>query len=372
MAAAEAAFLQATSAAGEQRERLSLAGGSVDFRFAGGKLRERLLPVFAHARSSATGPATLTVLAWDSASSGVPMPRAPWEIGDFGERGVLAQPPAVDLFASFQVDAGVLSVFDAARRVAMYWARDHAALPTHERAAPLRTILHLWVSSRGGQFLHGAAVGGAQGAALLAGPGGVGKSNTALACLTGGLGYLGDDYCAAFPGTPPTIHCLYASGKLSSADLARFPSLATRVVNPERAEQDKALCLLDGDLQERIVSSAPLRAVLIPRLTGGVAGLRRISAAAALVALAPSTIVQLPHAGETAFRTMARLLKEVPCFALDLGGRRDDVVPLVRAALATAQYDLPSLREGASEEGARRQLPRGRAAAGSRSVLSKG
>ena len=45
-------------------------------------------------------------------------------------------------------------------------------------------------------MVHGAAVVGPRGAALLAGPSGAGKSTTALAAAEYGLGFVADDYCA--------------------------------------------------------------------------------------------------------------------------------------------------------------------------------
>jgi len=47
--------------------------------------------------------------------------------------------------------------------------------------------------------------------------------------------------------------------------------------------------------------------------------LQTATAGAALKALAPSTILQLPGAGQKALRSIAKLLKQVPCYVLELG-----------------------------------------------------
>ena len=60
---------------------------------------------------------------------------------------------------------------------------DASRLPPWERACPLRALLTWWAAPERLLMAHGAAVGSGEGALLLAGPGGSGKSTTALACF---------------------------------------------------------------------------------------------------------------------------------------------------------------------------------------------
>jgi hypothetical protein len=62
--------------------------------------------------------------------------------------------------------------------------------------------------------------------------------------------------------------------------------------------------------------------VLVPEVTGR-ANTRLVptSPAAALAALAPSTLFQLAHAGSEAFTALSGLTRAVPCHRLFLGGR---------------------------------------------------
>ena len=95
-----------------------------------------------------------------------------------------------------------------------FWVRDPGVLTRWETAAPLRTLLRWALRDHGLHMVHGAAVVGPRGAALLAGPSGAGKSTTALAAAQAGLGFVADDYCAVALGGP-VVHALCGVGKLA-------------------------------------------------------------------------------------------------------------------------------------------------------------
>ena len=108
------------------------------------------------------------------------------------------------------------------------WVRDPGVLTRWETAAPLRTLLRWALRDHGLHMVHGAAVVGPRGAAVLAGPSGAGKSTTALAAAQAGLGFVADDYCAVALGGP-VVHALCGVGKLAEP----WPGLRVR---PRRAD----------------------------------------------------------------------------------------------------------------------------------------
>src|SRR5438270_10111828 len=87
-----------------------------------------------------------------------------------------------------------------------------SVLPPWEPGAPLRRQLS-WALAPEVLFVHAAAVGAADGAALIIGPSGAGKSSTSLACLRAGMGFLSDDYCLV-RDDPPVVHRLHATARL--------------------------------------------------------------------------------------------------------------------------------------------------------------
>jgi hypothetical protein len=151
---------------------------------------------------------------------------------------------------------------------------------------------------------------------LLAGRGGSGKSTTALACLSAGMRYAADDYCLLANDPQPTVYSLYNTGKLETAQAQRFPQLA----HLARNSGDKAVFFLNEQFPAQLVAEMPLRAILLPRVTGQRETILQPAAPGeALQALAPSTIFQLPGGGAADFRFLAVLVKQLPCYRLGLG-----------------------------------------------------
>ena len=107
------------------------------------------------------------------------------------------------------------------------------------------------------------------------------------------------------------------------------------VSNPQRADGEKLMIFMHQHFPDRVVRSLPIRAVLLPRVTGQTeTRLRPATPGAALAGLAPSTLFQLPGAGPEAMRLMARLLREVPCYALECGTDVAGIPPAIEGLLS--------------------------------------
>ncbi len=273
----------------------------------------------------------LKILAWDSCHSGIPMRSPPWTTGDYLARGEIAGYNDNRFRAVFRFDSGVLSLYDAERQVGLWWMQDFAQLPLYERAAPFLLLFHWWhaLDRHDSLLLHAAAVGTENGAGLLlAGRGGSGKSTTAVACLLNdGWFYVGDDYCVVRAGAEtPAVHSLYCSAKLDAKTLASFPSLSHSAssIDGWRDPEEKIVLNLHRSFSKRLRKELPLRAILLPSIPKE-SNQRRpnrftpIGSGAAVRALAPSTLFQLPGAGANNFRMIAALTNRLPCFQLELG-----------------------------------------------------
>jgi hypothetical protein len=290
----------------------------VRLRFAGPALVPRLAPSLAHLRTAPVDVPALTVRLFDGASTGAALPPLPWGDDAYRDDGRVHARVDGDLAGVFEPHT--FSVFRPEANSALYWIGSASDVHYSETGSPLLRILNLWLSSRGFQLAHGGAVGDADGCVLVVGTGGVGKSSTTLACIPSDLRLLGDDYCLIGPEAPPLVHSLYSVAKTHADTLARLPFLAPMVANPDRPAGDKALCHLNEHVPEKLLRSAPLRAVAVPRITG-----RRDTtwapapARAALAALAPSTLFQLAGADGATLARLGRAVREVPCHFLDVG-----------------------------------------------------
>ena len=276
----------------------------------------------------------LTICLWDSESTGQRMTPRPWQEDDFLARGVIQGYNTERIYTAFQHGSGAVSVLDKERNLAVFWAPD-AKLPYWEYGSPIRTILHWWLLSQGLQLVHAAAVGNSTGGVLIGGKGGSGKSTTALACLESDLSYVGDDYTLLGLDSGPVVHSLYNSAKLNSDHVQRFPELLPKVANTERLVDEKALLFVHEHYPSKVATRLPVRAILLPRVTGlPETRWKRVSVAMALAALAPSTIFQLPRAGNEALKFLAAFARQLPCFSLEVGTDLSTIPPVIEELLA--------------------------------------
>jgi hypothetical protein len=329
----EAAFRETAAYAPVEHRSFRIGGHPVLLRFAGRGAIPSILPAFAHLRATPSDRPELVVDIWDSASTGAPPPTRPPVDPDspIGAFYFFEDPPARGVF---QPGMQALSAVDLGADHAWYWVADPAALPYWERAAPIRQILHWWMATRGHQQVHGGAVGTPEGGVLLVGKGGSGKSTCSLASLASPLRYAGDDYTMASVAPRPWVHSLFSSGKVDPGNLWRLPHLRPAVTNSGRLATEKAVVFVDQHFPDRPIDGFPLRAVVLPRITGGTrTRALPASGAAALAALAPSTVFQLHTAGGEALRFMARLVREVPAYVLELGRDVAEVPETILALL---------------------------------------
>jgi hypothetical protein len=216
---------------------------------------------------------------------------------------------------------------------ALTWLDDAAHEPAHVRYRPLAEIFAAWLPLRGALLLHAAAVGDADGALLLVGDGGSGKSTTALLASQAGLGFLADDFCLVEPGSPPRVHSIYRSAKLRRDSVGRAPELDLELADVDGGDH---YFLVD---EARTVASAPVRGVVATRPATGRHAQPRlvpVSADDALPFLLP-TILKVPSGGPLAYRHWLRavhaLARGGPTAVLELTWDTDRVVELVRQAL---------------------------------------
>jgi hypothetical protein len=315
---------------------LRVAGRRVRLRFAGDRLRGVLAPVFVHLAALPTADAALTVMLWDAVSTGVAIPDVPWGQSDrdridrvrgfCDQRFVTVHEAAVDHLWMLDRDAGMASVYMA----------DIDTLPVWERIHPLRRLLNSWARGFGADLVHAGAVGADGVGVLLVGPGGSGKSTTVLAAMAGGLVAAGDDY-VLLETAGRRAHSLYGTMRLHEAHLDRFPELMRQrdqVFAEPWSGRTKVTSYVAAHFPRRMTDMLRLTAIAVPRVVPDLeAAPVRETAGRALMALAPSSMLQVDPMDTGALGRLAALVRTLPCWRLPLGPDPARVVSALRHIL---------------------------------------
>ena len=354
------AFEDACSEVGQVRRAFRIGHDVVCVHFAGPALVDRMMRALAPLEIDADTPATATIEAWDSTSTGRRMPMliadllrlldATW-LGDRGWRGDIREYCGGAARAAYY-GPRLLSTYDSTCRRGTFWLQDEAALPWYEPGAPFRVLLDWMLVGANRQLVHAGAVCGPGGGILLGGAGGSGKSTSALSCLGHpAFRYVSDDYVvveldeepgangsaagAAVKGCRGGVvaRSIYATAKVKSlADLARFPQLRPSVTNLHRledaatqddgsgtADEEKPMLFVHEALAGALASDVPVRALVFPRyLALDDCTIAPLRADVAFKLLAPSTVQQVPTDTAQALRCMRTLTQRVPAYGLGL------------------------------------------------------
>jgi hypothetical protein len=328
------AYGLAAKRSGEVTHQLAVGSQVLRVSFASSELGHVLVGPLKRLLAPALGAPLASIFTWDSASSGVQVPRFPFPGSAVGAGGAVDGFNDARFRAVYQDDGSgfhAVSLFDYGRRLGLVWFADYARIHWYEQAEPLRAAIHWALTNERRALLHASAVADARGAVLLAGSGGVGKTTTTLASIQTGLNFVGDNYVLLSLDDEPTVYGLYGTAKLWPEAANRLPHVESLVRTVNVRQGEKIVLDVARHWPCQIATGLPIRAVVIPEITGSdTARVVPCSRGEALLALAPTTVLQLPRE-TTGLAAMAQLLRRVPTYKLKLA---DDVM---RGPLALSQ-----------------------------------
>ncbi len=316
----------------------SIAGHTVKLCFAGPALISLMTPALEHLRVKTQERAELTIGLCDFDSNDVVMPEVPCTFKDYTARRKTTEFNDDEyLRADYQERAQKLHVLHAQKDEAFFFVKNSASVLQADQGAPLAKIFRWWMRKKGIQLVHGGVVGMNGTGILLAGKGGSGKSTTALTCLAGGMDYLSDDYCLVESKPVPAAYSLYCSGKVQSNNLDLVPGLS-KLSSKGRPDQEsgKTLFFVQELFPERITRQLLLKAILIPVIEARPQSeLIGASAVAALQALAPSTLFQLPGSKNKDFYELVKIVESLPCYVFRVGSDPGEATRIIREFLTS-------------------------------------
>ena len=333
-------FLRAKGSVGGESRFYRVGGRIVCLTFAGDSLVPYITPALEHLRVPPKDP-DLTLGIWDTRSTGVQMVPPPCAWGGITRQGEVWGFNSRRIRFAFHWSDYSVNLLDHATRTGMYWVPDARVIPSWAQAVPLRTFFHWWLEANGCQILHGAAVGTDDGAVLLTGRSGKGKSTAALSCLRSGMHYFGDDCVIVRLEPEPFVYSLYCAAKLNAEDLSNFPALAGLVRNPEQAGREKQVVFLYPQFERQLAPEMRLRAIVLPQIADrSEASISPAPSWKARRGLTSISELQLPHLGRRAGEFIDRLCATLPAYTLD-AGRSLHATPPAMATLLSRPAEAP-------------------------------
>jgi hypothetical protein len=315
-----------------------LAGRTIRMRIVGLKLAELMHWPFAHLRAEDAHPPApgLIVELWDQA-----------EINVFCRLGLIREDldlhpnlqHSVDRrYASYQLQHS-LACLDRASGFLAGYASNAEELSLYERGRPLHVLLSLWHKSLDMPLVHAGLVSRSGRGVLLAGPGGSGKSTSAITSACAGFDYLSEDLVGLQSlGNGFVGHSLYSSTFVEPDHLERFALFERHAIKGRYPFEKKRLVLLSQVPSLRFARACRIEAVVLPRVMHlPAARLRPASKGEALLTLAPSSLlVGEKSNGLQGFNALAKLVEQVPCYWLELGGALEEIPPILEGLLSEA------------------------------------
>ena len=313
-------FLKARDSAGEISHLYMIGETVVRIVFAGNNLIPHLTPALEHLRIEKCDSPDATLCIWDSESTGIDMVPPPCEWASFTDRGDIWGFNSKRIKTAFHWIECSVNLMDFETNTGIYWVQSANTLPYWVNASPFRTLFHWWMEKNKCQLLHAAAVGTENGAVLITGKGGVGKSTSALSCLQSGLYYIADDYVITRLEPEPLVYSLYSTAKLNADHVHNFPDLARFVKNPEKLDQEKAVMFLMPDMEKQIITNMPLKAILTPRLMDqDKTSFSPVHQWTIHRAMSFTSMSQLPYVGRHTHDFIGTLSSILPACTLELG-----------------------------------------------------
>lgn len=301
--------------------RLLLAGKCLRFVFYTPTLAERMLPAFAHLKETTIEP-DLTIHIWDSKETGVELTQPYYKREHMSELGEGTQVALQDGFYGVYFSGEEsIQLYDQKSQNAYFWTQDASAIPGWVIGAPLRAILHWYLATVDIQLVHGAVIGIEDEAVLLTAKSGSGKSTTSLASILAGLTYLGDDYVAVSSGQDLIAHMVYNSAKCTTDTLEALPAFIPLAKEIPSVDERKSIIYISQVFPHQTQNQAHLKAILVPTISSRNSDtkIEGISKVETLLAMAPTTIFQLPYTSAGLITKLREIVQRSPCHRLMLG-----------------------------------------------------
>lgn len=263
-------------------------------------------------------------------------PPVPWDRTRFYEPHRLAETlEHAGLQGAYFHDLDHWHIYDMAAGIAVELMRGAGQYPAWETGAPLRPFLHWHYARAGMRLAHCGTLGIGGKGVILAGAGGSGKSGTVIAGLTHGLQSVGDDYVLLDAGDEVRAYPLFATLKQDAAGFRRLRLDRYLDGGSPLNWQGKHQFVIDDMAQCPVPARLGVKALLLPRVgTQPRTEIAPVGRMEAMIALAASSIHQMPGERESGFRFFGKVTRQLPCYRLSLGPDPEEIADSIGSFIA--------------------------------------
>ena len=323
-------FQSAIKRSEEVVKYFKIASRHVKISFAGPELIPYCLPAINHLATEKPAKILLTISVWDSKSTKIKLPFNLWKNlnRSITNKKILDEEPKhirnyfhkQNIKGMYHSKTEALSLFDKKTNEGVLWYNSKDSIPYFSTSSPFRSIFHWWSLNMGLLLIHASAIGYQNRGVLIVGQSGSGKSNTALASINSHLKFAGDDHVIIDTNLPLKMHTLYNAFKLKKNDIGKYPELVKIYNGYDNSKYEKTIFFMDQLAQEKLIANFNISAIIIPKITRMKSPrLYQVPPSKALLAIAPNTLFQLPGSGKVGYDMMVKLVRNTPCYILELG-----------------------------------------------------
>jgi len=217
-------------------------------------------------------------------------------------------------------------IYDVEKKIGIRFLPNPDANPEWEMSSPLGNFC-AWIAEQDGLvMLHGGTLSrNGESGVLLVGEGGSGKSGATLECVLNGFSTVGDDYVLVSTRPPFFVYPIIQSLKQDERGLQRLGITPSGDPN----FQGKYILTLSSLLEPERIKPFKLTSIVVPKIVDTDTTLKECSSQEAFKALAIPVARQLPYDLKALFSITALLVRELPCYSLQVKRSDPNVVQVI-------------------------------------------
>jgi len=310
---------------------------NIRLSFFSNELKHLLLPALSHLTNSsaASQEPEYQIYVLDGTLIDSPFPAIEGISNKFIFRGDIEDFSTDQYQIAYLIHSKMICAVDHTHKIGIVIAKDSKRIPAFTTASPLKEIFNWIMLKNQCSLIHAAAVGNQNGALLLTGKSGAGKSITAIRCLFNGFDFFGDDIVGISNKNQPLVHSIFATAKIFQKDCQAITGLGKYSNFSSDSPNNKEVFFLGEDFKGQLPIQAPIKAILHLVQSNDKAVISPTSVAKVLNIVGSTSYTMFPYSHQKHTIQLISLFKSVACYQFELGNQVNQVAPVLEQFLET-------------------------------------